>query len=136
MNNVDQKFLLEKISEELVEPAAEPDLGSSISRLLQLHLDELAEWKHRWTDGLLDIRLHRHNGSIDLLANVVLVKGDGLFWMDPLEALFSINNRGKITRYELRFEDQDRPSEPYKVHRKHEPSHLHRWSYRFTNDDA
>jgi hypothetical protein len=136
MNHAEQTFLLEKIAQELVEPVAEPELSSSISRLLQLHLGRLDEWKYCWTDGLLETHLERHNGSIDILANVVLVKGDGYSWTDPLQALFSFNKRGRITRYELRFGDQDGPSEPYKLHRKQEPSRRRRWSYRFTNDDA
>jgi len=131
MNSDRQAFLLEMMSREFVDPQS-CEFGSSVSRLLELHLEELDEWRYCWTDGLLDTRVQFHNGSAEILAFVIVVKNDGFFWMDPLQALFSINRRGKITHYELRFGDQDEPSEPYRLHRKYEPSRHHKWLYRFT----
>ena|SRR5215471_6926306 len=136
MDKDKQAFLLEGIGQEIADLDKSRDLASSISWLLDLHLSELDEWKYCWIDGLLETTLKRRNGSIELLAHVVLYKGDGNCWMDPLQAFFSVNRSGRITRYELRFGDQDRPSEPYKLHRKHEPSRRHRWSYCFKKDDT
>jgi len=136
MDKDEQAFALERISLELADPPTERELSSSIAQLLEPHLQGSEEWNYCWVDDLLDQRLQRHTGSLELLAHVVLYKSDEKCWMDPLQAIFSINRRGRITRYELRFGDQDRPSEPYKLDRKHEPSRHHRWRYRFKKDDA
>ena len=112
----------------------DPDnfLGSAIGRLLELHLDEFDEFKYHWIDGLLDMVVEFRETDIEVRAYLVW-GGDGTMvgWMDPFQAFFSRNSEGKITQYQLQFGDDERPRQPYKLHRRYEPSGNHSWSYRF-----
>src|SRR5260370_35684289 len=112
MDKEQQTLLLECIRESLADPAGNSGLGSAIARLLDLHLARLDEWNHRWMDDLLDIRV-RVNGSRTEVIGYIVWGTDGRTtqWMDPLQALWSIDNDGNITRYDLRFGDESRQSE-------------------------
>jgi hypothetical protein len=127
--------LLGCIGESLGRPEApDPQLGAAIARLTGLHLAALPEWKYRWLDDLLDVRVERGGEAIDVLGYVVWGdRGATAQWMDPLHGHFTRDGSGTILRYALHFCDERRPSQPYKLHRKFQPSKDCMWRYSFVN---
>ena|SRR5712692_4420459 len=135
MDHNQQAHLLDLIGDELSDLAASRVPGVAIARLLDLHLSALDGWSGRWMDDLLDARLTVEGTRSEVLAFVVWGKGGTTAqWMDPLHAAFVRDSDGKISHYELRFCDECQPSQPYKLHRKFEPSANHSWLYHFTVD--
>src|SRR6266702_3558687 len=121
MDREEELDLLERISERLgsADPAS---VGSAVARLLGQHMNEVEFWKGAWMGDLLHTRVQIDADAVHILAFVVWGKGGTTEqWMDPLHATFW-RSGGRLTRYELRFCDQQTPSTPYRLHRKTEPS--------------
>jgi hypothetical protein len=81
-------------------------------------------------DDLLDARVEIATDGIDVLGYVVWGNGATTTqWMDPLWAHFVRNGTGEIIRYTPLFCDERRPTQPYKAHRRFEPSRDLGWCY-------
>jgi len=129
----EQANLLDHISRGLVDPT-DPDnfLSSAIAGLLDLHLAEFDEFTYHWIDDLLDLVVEVRDSGFEVRAYLVW-GGDSTMvgWINPFQGFFSRDSEGKITQYQLHFGDDERPRQPYKLHRRYEPSGNHAWSYRF-----
>jgi hypothetical protein len=106
--------------------------GSSIAHLLSLHLEDLPEWRWRWIDDVLDVRIEVEGDRVEVLGYAVWGKdGETTQWTDPLRAVFTSDAERKIVGYELQFCDPERASQPGSQPRKHQPTADLNWSYSF-----
>jgi hypothetical protein len=133
MDESQQAHFLKHISEALgsnTSPSVYP--GSPIAWLLHMHLCDLPEWRWRWIDDLLDIRIEVKGESAEVFGYMVWGK-EGLAkqWTDPFQAIFIRDSEERIAQYELRFCDATCPSQPYQLNRRRQPTAEIDWSYRF-----
>jgi hypothetical protein len=133
MDESQRRHLLEYLSQELRDEASlNPRPGSTIGRLLSLHLENLPEWRWRWIDDLTDARIEVKESSVEVLGYAIWGNnGTADQWTDPLRAVFTRDWQGRIIGYELQFCDAERANQPYSGHRKHQPTADINWSYSF-----
>jgi hypothetical protein len=137
MDESQQAHLLEHLAQELFNDASPyTRFGSTIARLLDLHLHELPEnlpeWHGRWMDDVLDVRIEVKGIDVEVLGYVVWGNdGTTAQWLDPLRAVFTRDMQEKIIGYELQFCDAQRSSQPFQLHRQRQSTAEMDWTYRF-----
>lgn len=134
MDESQRAHLLECLGQDLLDDAPQDAYpGSAIARLLDLHLYGLPEWRGRWMDDVLDVRIEVKGTEVEVFGYVVWGNDSTTAqWVDPLWAVFTRDTQEKIISYQLQFCDAERSSQPFQLHRRRQPTAQINWSYRFT----
>ena len=133
MDEQQQTHLLKQVAESLHNSGSQRAYpGSAIAYLLHLHTCDLREWRWRWINDMLDVRIEVKGNSVEVFGYVVWGNnGTAGQWTDPLWSEFIRDKQGRIVGYKLQFCDVERASQPYSRHRRHQPTAEINWSYSF-----